>query len=57
VLRDFVMSGGMRFVNLIGRFPPVEAPSFYWDWDPHFTSRGHRAAAEALYAETADFFK
>jgi hypothetical protein len=57
VLRDFSRSEGIRFVNLIGRFAPVEARSFYWDWDPHFTPRGHREVAEALYADTADLFK
>jgi lysophospholipase L1-like esterase len=57
VLREFSRSEGIRFVNLIERFAPDEAHSYYWDWDPHFTPRGHRAVAEALYADTADFFK
>ena len=57
MLREFSEKEGIRFVNLIERFAPVEASSFYWDWDPHFTPRGHRAVAEALYADTADLFK
>jgi hypothetical protein len=57
VLREFSRSEGIRFVNLIERFTPVAAPSSYWDWDPHFTPRGHRVVAEALYADTADLFK
>ena len=57
VLREFSEREGIRFVNLIERFAPAEARSFYWDWDPHFTPRGHRAVAEALYAETADVYK
>ena len=57
VLREFSRSEGIRFVNLIERSTPAEARSFYWDWDPHFTPLGHRAVAEALYADTADFFR
>jgi len=57
VLREFSRSEGIRFVNLIERFTPAAAPSSYWDWDPHFTPRGHRVVAEALYADTADLLK
>jgi lysophospholipase L1-like esterase len=57
VLREFSEQEGIRFVNLIDYFDADEARSFYWDWDPHFTPRGHRAVAEALYAETAGLYK
>jgi lysophospholipase L1-like esterase len=57
VLREFSEREGIRFVNLIEHFAANEARSFYWDWDPHFTPRGHRAVAEALYAETAVLYK
>jgi lysophospholipase L1-like esterase len=57
MLRQFSEREGIRFVNLIERFGADEARAFYWDWDPHFTPRGHRAVAEALYAETAGLYK
>jgi lysophospholipase L1-like esterase len=57
VLRQFSDREGIRFVNLAEHFDENEARSFYWDWDPHFTPRGHRAVAEALYAETAGLYK
>ena len=57
VLREFSRREGVRFVNLIERMTPAGARASYWDWDPHFTPRGHRAVAEALYTDTADFFK
>ena len=57
VLREFSAREGIRFVNLVEHFDANEARSFYWDWDPHFTPRGHRAVAEALYAETAVLYK
>jgi lysophospholipase L1-like esterase len=56
-LREFAAREGIRFVNLIDRLSSPDAHTFYWDWDPHFTPRGHRAVAEALYAETADLFQ
>jgi len=56
-LREFATREGIRFVNLLDRLSSPDAHTFYWDWDPHFTPRGHRAVAEALYAETADLFQ
>ena len=56
VLRSFARREGIRFVNLIDQLSTPDAHAFYWDWDPHFTPRGHRAVAEALYAVTADLF-
>lgn len=55
-LREFAAREGIRFVNLIDRLSSPDAHTFYWGWDPHFTPRGHRAVAEALYAETVDLF-
>ena len=57
VLRDFSRQAGIRFVNLLDRLASPEARSFYWDWDPHFTPRGHRAVADALYLETEDLLE
>lgn len=57
VLGEFAAREGIPFVNLIERLSSADAASFYWDWDPHFTPRGHRVVADALYAETAHLFK
>ena len=57
MLRAFSAQAGIQFVNLIERLTTPEARMLFWDWDPHFTPRGHRAVAEALYAETERLFK
>jgi hypothetical protein len=57
VLRAFSEQQGIQFVNLIDRLTTPEARTLFWDWDPHFTPRGHRAVAEALYGETERLFK
>jgi hypothetical protein len=57
VLGEFAGREGIPLVNLIAPLSSADAPSFYWDWDPHFTPRGHRVVADALYAETAHLFK
>jgi lysophospholipase L1-like esterase len=57
VLRDFARRENIRFVNLIDALTSLDAHAFYWDWDPHFTPRGHRVVAEALYAATAELFR
>ena len=57
VLRAFSAKAGIQFVNLIDRLTTPEARMLFWDWDPHFTPRGHRAVAEALYAETEQLFR
>ena len=56
VLRAFSEQHGIQFVNLIDRLTTPEARTLFWDWDPHFTPRGHRAVAEALYDETERLF-
>jgi lysophospholipase L1-like esterase len=56
-LRAFSAQAGIQFVNLIDRLTTPEARLFFWDWDPHFTPRGHRVVAEALYDETERLFK
>jgi hypothetical protein len=57
ILRNFSEQQGIQFVNLIDRLKTPESRMFFWDWDPHFTPRGHRAVAEALYADTERLFK
>jgi hypothetical protein len=57
VLSAFCAQAGIQFVNLIDRLTTPESRRLFLDWDPHFTPRGHRIVAEALYDETERLFK
>jgi hypothetical protein len=52
VLRDFCHREGIPFINLIDTFRTLDIRALYWDWDPHFTPKGHRAVADVLFEHT-----
>ena len=57
VLRSFCERERIPFINLIDRLGAPDARTLYLDWDPHFTPRGHRAVADALYEATGHLRK
>ena len=52
VLQAFCAGEHVPFVDPLDRLRALHAPDLYFGWDPHLTPRGHRALADALYAET-----
>lgn len=52
VLAAFCEGEHVFFVDPLDRLRALSAQDLYFGWDPHLTPRGHRALADALYAET-----
>lgn len=52
VLRRFCETETIPFIDLLVTFGALNQQGLYWDWDPHFTPRGHEVLADILYRET-----
>ena len=52
MLRRFCAREGLQFIDLLQSIPPVDAHDMYFEWDSHFTPKGHRRVAEILYDQT-----
>jgi len=52
VLRRFCERESVRFVDLFDGLAAFDVHDLYWDWDPHFTPRGHEVVADILFEQT-----
>ena len=52
VLRQFCEREGLQFIDLLQGIPRADAHDIYFEWDSHFTPKGHRRVAEILYEQT-----
>lgn len=52
ILRRFCDTEGIPFIDLLAGLMAEDQGSLYWDWDPHFTPRGHQRVAEILVRES-----
>jgi lysophospholipase L1-like esterase len=52
VLRVFCAKEKIPFIDVMNGFRTFREDAIYWQWDPHFTPRGHQVVAEILYDET-----
>jgi len=53
ILRRFAETARVPFIDLLERFEATDHRGLYWDWDPHFTPRGHALVADLLFDATA----
>jgi lysophospholipase L1-like esterase len=52
LLRRFCETEAIPFVDLLAELESGEHQGLYWDWDPHFTPRGHARVAEILFQQS-----
>ena len=52
VLRRLCDREGIPFIDLLAKLEGIDHQGAYWDWDPHFTPRGHELVADILFEET-----
>jgi lysophospholipase L1-like esterase len=53
-LRQFARTEQLALIDLLAAFMAIDHEGLYWDWDRHFTPRGHGVVSTVLFESTVE---